>query len=109
MDDVMQDSTPIRPTHSRKRSVWDLEEEDDTVNTLHSAIDLQETPAKRLQNSQGEAIKRQPIKYNAQKLLCNLAFTRFYVTENFANYDPRSSFIILCMVAEQNELYRAVW
>ena len=101
----------IAPSHSRKRSVRDFEEEDeDEPANAYAAINLlEDKPLKRLQNSQGYAIKRQPLKYNAHKLLNNLAFTRYYVTANFANYNPRSSFVVLCMVAEQNDIYRALW
>ena len=105
MDTTMQNSTQTAPSHSRKRSVRDLEEDEDTIRNTYAAINLQEDkPLKRLQNRYGEAIKRQPKQYNVQKLLNNLAFTRFYVTSNFSNYDPKSSFVVLCMVSEQNEL-----
>ena len=81
---------------------------------IYTVDDLEETsPAKRLQNSQGEAITipppRRPLKFNAQRLLNHLAFTRLSLTANFSKFNPASSFIILCMVSEQNELYHALW
>ena len=109
------------PTRGRKRSVWERESENDSNGNNHeidtniyTADDLEETsPAKRLQNSQGEAITipppRRPLKFNAQRLLNTLAFTRLSLTANFSKFNPASSFIILCMVSEQNELYHALW
>lgn len=106
----MGNGNEIRPTHSRKRSVRDLEAEDQRDEDLYISSTLQEDkPMKRLQNRHGEAIKREPIQYNAQRFLNQLAFTRFYVTSNFSNFNPISSFVMLCMVSEQNELYRALW
>ena len=106
----MQNAPSIAPSHSRKRSVRDFEEDDESERNAYAALNIQDDkPLKRLQNSQGHAIKRQPLKYNAHKLLSHLAFTRFYVTQNFAQYTPGTSPVVLCMVSEQNELYRAVW
>ena len=103
---------PPRASHSRKRSsAWLAEGDDNGFVATHIApLNEEDMPSKRMQNPRGEAVKqRQPLKYNTLKFLNNLAFTRFYVTANFQNYDPASSFVILCMVAEQNELYRALW
>ena len=110
MDYSMQNAPSIAPSHSRKRSVRDFEEDDESERNAYAALNIQDNkPLKRLQNSQGYAIKRQPLKYNAHKLLSHLAFTRFYVTANFGSYNPGVSPVVLCMVSEQNELYRAVW
>lgn len=97
------------PTHSRKRSsAWVTD--DENVSRAYTPVNLEDMPSKRLQNSRGEAVAGKPLlRYDAQKLLNNLAFTRFYVTANFQNYDPKVSYIILCMVSEQNELYHALW
>ena len=106
----MAGQSTTRPMHSRKRSIRDREEDEDGIRNSYGAINVEDDkPLKRFQNRYGEAIKRQPKHYNAQKLLNNLAFTRYYVTANFSNYDPTSSFIVLCMVSEQNQLYQALW
>lgn len=109
--------TTTRPTtasssHSRKRSsAWideDTANDNSYIAQAYASVTLEDAPVKRLQNARGEAVT--PIlKYNAQRLLNNLAFTRFYVTANFQNYNPAFSPVILCMVREQNELYQALW
>ena len=100
--------------HSRKRSAAFLS--DDTTNDNLSSIpatpnDEPDAPSKRLQNSSGVAIPTsQPkLRYNAQRLLNNLAFTRLYVTANFPAWDPASSPVVLCCVDEQNELCQVLW
>ena len=97
------------PSHSRKRSsAWVAD--DENVARAYAVVNLEDMPSKRMQNSRGEAIQAKKLfKYDAQKLLNNLAFTRFFVTANFQNYSQKESFIILCMVSEQNELYQALW
>ena len=108
MDDIMHTDTP-NPLRNRKRSsAWitndDLDPVDDTP------ANAEDMPSKRLLNNRGESVQTgRIIKYNVQKLLNNLAFTRIYVTANFHNYDPSKSFIVLCMVSEQDELYHTLW
>ena len=107
MDD-MQYTLPS-PTHSRKRSsAWVTD--DENVAKVYTPVNLEDMPSKRFQNRYGEAVHTKPrLKYDAEKLLNQLAFTRFYVTANFTNYSPKESFVILCMVSEQNELYCGLW
>ncbi|KAK3712615.1 hypothetical protein LTR37_009058 [Vermiconidia calcicola] len=107
MSNSMQYELPS-PSRNRKRSsAWLTEDED--ISQVYTSIKLEDTPSKRLQNSRGEAVHSKPLlRYNAPKLLNNLAFTRFYVTKNFQNFNPSTSFIILCMVSEQNGLYQAL-
>lgn len=108
MNDSMQYELPS-PSHSRKRSsAWITD--DENVAQAYTPVNLVDMPSKRFQNQRGEAVHAKPLlRYNVQKLLNHLAFTRFYVTANFTNYNPAESFIILCMVSEQNELYQALW
>ena len=108
MDDTMQYELPS-PSHSRKRSsAWVAD--DENVARAYATVNLEDMPSKRLQNSRGDPIQaKQLLKYDAQKLLNNLAFTRFFVTANFQNYSPKDSYIILCMVSEQNSLYQSLW
>ena len=98
-------------SHSRKRSsAWIDQDERENVSMAYTPVNLTDLPAKRLQNSHGAAVISKPLlKYDAQKMLGNLAFTRFYVTANFQNFSPTTSYIILCMVSEQNNLYQALW
>lgn len=105
--------------HSRKRSAAFLSEDTETNGGINltstqepnGADPEQDTPSKRLQHNSGIALATtQPkLKYNVQRLLNNLAFTRLYVTSNFQAWDPASSPVILCCVEAQNELYAAVW
>ena len=106
----MHDQPTLKPSHSRKRSVYMREaDDDDDANNNDAPTNTQDMPSKRLQNSRGEVIHRQALTYNVQKLLNHLAFTRLYVTANFHAYHPNSSFVIFCMVSGQDELYRALW
>ena len=97
------------PTHSRKRSsAWVTDEENNSQ--VYTPVNPADMPSKRFQNKHGEAVHAKPLlRYNAHKVLNHLAFTRFYVTANFTNFNPAEYFIILCMVSEQNELYQALW
>jgi hypothetical protein len=97
--------------HSRKRSsAWLEADELENVSLAYTPVNLIDLPSKRLQNSLGAPIASKPaLKYDAQKLLSTLAFTRFYVTANFQNFNPTASYIVLCMVSEQNRLYQALW
>lgn len=97
------------PSRARKRSsAWITNDDLHAVEgTPASAEDM---PSKRLLNNHGEPVQTgRIIKYNVQKLLNHLAFTRFYVTANFRSYNPSKSFVILCMVPEQNDLYHTLW
>jgi hypothetical protein len=100
-----------RPIHSRKRSsAWVEQDENENIPMAYAPLEPIEAPSKRLQNNQGAPVIAKPtIKYQAQRLLSNLAFTRVYVTANFQNFDPTTSFIVLCMVSEQSQLYQALW
>lgn len=96
------------PSRSRKRSsAWidyDIDLNESPPNNP------EDTPSKRLLNSRGEAVPTKPLmRYNVQKLLNHLAFTRIFVTANFQNFNPNGSFVVLCMVSEQNDLYQALW
>ena len=104
----MQDGRPS-PSRNRKRtSAWI--DDDSFASDDVASPEAEYTPSKRLLNARGEAIQTtRVIKYNAQKLLNHLAFTRVYVTANFENYNPNSSFIILCMVAGQDEMFQILW
>ena len=105
----MQYDPPPDPSRSRKRSsAWIA---DDDINEYESQLtNIEDTPSKRLLSNRGEAIPTKPlIRYNGQKLLNHLAFTRIYVTANFQNYNPNQSFVVLCMVSEQDDLYQALW
>lgn len=97
------------PSRSRKRSsAWISEDAVDINDDETPEPDY--NPSKRQVNSRGEAIQTNRVtRYDAQKLLNHLAFTRVYVTANFHNYNPNKSFIILCMVSEQDEMYRSLW
>lgn len=100
------------PTHTRKRSsAWLEEDSHPNVSLAYTPLNPTSLPSKRLQNSSGTGIAttKPSVKYDAQRLLGNLAFTRFYVTENFANFSPTTSHVLLCMVGEQNGLYRGLW
>jgi len=97
---------------NRKRPVRhrDADSEDEEgLGAGPVADELLTTPLKRLQNSKGYAVHRRILKYNAQALLNDLAFTRLYVTANFQNYNPTLSPIILCVVSEHRLLYHALW
>ncbi|KAK5173380.1 uncharacterized protein LTR77_002061 [Saxophila tyrrhenica] len=96
--------------HSRKRSsAWVEEDETAHVSLAYTPANPTSLPSKRLQNKKGAAVTAKPLlKYDAQKFLSNLAFTRFYVTANFQNLDQTSSFVVLCLVGEQNGLYQAL-
>lgn len=104
--------------HSRKRSAAFLSE--DTSNgilasngtpNIDDSIEEQDEPSKRLQHNTGVPIATtQPrLRYNAQRLLNNLAFTRLYVTANFHSWNPSSSPMVLCCVDGQSEVYVALW
>ncbi|KAK5137672.1 hypothetical protein LTR08_007967 [Meristemomyces frigidus] len=92
---------------NRKRSVRHREADSEDEQPVPS--DHHDTTLKRLRNSKGVAIHRRVLKYSAQALLNNLAFTRLYVTANFQNFDPSLSPVILCIVSEHDVLYRALW
>ena len=72
-------------THNRKRSsAWLEQDESENVSLAYTPVNLSDMPAKRLQNSQGAAVQAKPLlKYDAQKLLLNLSFTRCFVTANY--------------------------
>ncbi len=101
----------MQSNHSRKRSsAWIEQDENENVSLAYAPVNLIDLPAKRLQNRQGAPVHaKRLLKYDAQKLLSNLAFTSFYVTANFHNFNPTASYITLCMVSEQNGLYQALW
>ncbi|KAK4546152.1 hypothetical protein LTR36_002289 [Oleoguttula mirabilis] len=91
---------------NRKRSVRHRDADSDDEQPV--AADQLDTPRKRLRNSKGDAIHRRELKYNAQALLNNLAFTQLYVTANFQFYNPALSPVILCIIAERDVLYRTL-
>jgi hypothetical protein len=104
----MQYDLPNPPRSRKRSSAWIADDDNNPEESL--STNLEDLPSKRLLNNRGEAIPTKPlIKYNAQKLLNHLAFTRIYVTANFQNFNPNGSFIVLCMVSEQNDLYQALW
>ena len=108
MDEPMQ-TDASGPSRGRKRSsAWITNEDLDSVEDTPASHE--DMPSKRLLNNRGEPVQTgRVVKYNVQKLLNHLAFTRVYVTANFHNYNPSKSFVILCMVSEQSELYHALW
>jgi len=95
------------PSSSRKRRApHDTNEDSNDDLTYHGASD---TPSKRLQNARGLPIAREAISYYASGLLSDLAVTRLFVTANFGNYSPASSYVLLCVVREGDDLYKALW
>lgn len=108
MDETMS-YEPSNASRGRKRSsVWIATDEEMPHND--STTHPEDEPSKKLLSNRGEAIHTNPqVKYNTQKLLNHLAFTRVYVTANFANYNPQESFVLLCMASEQNGLYEMLW
>lgn len=108
MDSSMQVDAVSTLSGNRKRSV--SRRDADSEDEQPVADDPLATSPKRLRNSKGDATHRpRVLKYNARALLNNLAFTRLYVTANFQNYRPSVSPVILCIVSEQDLLYRALW
>jgi hypothetical protein len=108
MDQIMQDEQPSTSRRRKRSSAW----LDEHTVALDEVVlpEVGHTPSKRLLSARGEAIQtNRVIKYNARKLLNHLAFTQVYVTANFANYNPNSSFIILCVAARQEEMYQMLW
>ncbi|KAK5123989.1 hypothetical protein LTR85_002186 [Meristemomyces frigidus] len=103
MDSSMQVDAVSTLSGNRKRSARHDSDDEQPV-----ADDQLDTPSKRLRNSKGDAILRRTLKYNAQALLNNLAFTQLYVTANFQKYNPGLSPIVLCIVSEHDLLYRAL-
>ena len=102
--------------HSRKRSAAFLDDTSTNGTTFEAQTtnangDQQDGPSKRLLHNSGIplATSKSILRYNAQRLLNNLAFTRLYVTANFQSWDPVASPVVLCCVDEQNELYLALW
>lgn len=110
-------TTPQPDMHSRKRSAAFLSEDTTTNDTTFSGKtndpinEQQDGPSKRLLHNSGIPLSTShpKLKYNAQRLLNNLAFTRLYITANFQNWDPASSPVVLCCVNEQSETYVALW
>ena len=96
-------------TRNRKRSIHQRDADSSDDDEPLPPDNLDTAGGKRLRNSQGNAIPRRVLKYNAQALLNNLAFTRLYVTANFHNNNPSVSPVILCIVSERDGLYRALW
>ena len=99
-------------SHSRKRSsAWVENDIKDVPSVYAPDISVEEAPSKRLQNARGEAIEttRPVLRYDAQKLLNALAFTRLYVTANFQFYDPSTSFIVVYLGFEQGPDYQRLW
>jgi hypothetical protein len=103
------DADAPNTSRGRKRSsAWIANGDVDAVE--YPSVNLEDTPSKRLLNNRGEPVQTGRLtKYNVQKLLNHLAFTRVYVTANFHNYNPSKSSVILCVVAEQDELYHTLW
>lgn len=94
---------------SRKRSIQELHVDDDEDELVASHKNYTDAAPKRLRNRRGNAVHRKIIKYDVQALLNHLAFTRFYVTANFQNYNQTSSPVIICIVSNHLQLYNALW
>ncbi|KAH9831877.1 hypothetical protein Tdes44962_MAKER08902 [Teratosphaeria destructans] len=69
-----------------------------------------DAPSKRHRNSIGGTVHRRPgpLRYKAHTLLNDLAFSKLYVTANFPNYNPASSPVVICFVAQHDFLYKAL-
>lgn len=95
---------------SRKRrfssSFTDNSEGDDVNDNENTWI---ERPSKRLENSHGHPVSRQIYHLNTKIILQSLALTRLFVTANFSLYNPHTSPIIICVIRENDYLYRDLW
>lgn len=106
MDEEMRDATYPSSSTTRKRTVNDIDDEDDDI---HFETITTDTPSKRLRNPQGDAIERKQLRFNAHQLLSDLAFSRLYVTANYDRYSVTKSPILLIVLSRHDALYRAVW
>lgn len=111
MENTMQLDPSHYRTNNRKRSIHqrDLSSDDDS-DLAFATPRLDDSSPKRLRNRRGEAVQRRdPPKYNAQRLLNSLAFTQVYVTANFHKYNPSASPVLICVFESDVRMYRALW